>query len=150
MKRVAVVCLSLSIALGGSAGFSQEAEQAVGLIAEADATFDRWNGPFDFDAYRARLETSIALWEEALPLIPDQDLAVRAHTLTRLAQAYFELGEAYLTDPVEKERVGVGSKNSAHNLHDGKNECVVVGNRKTVFKTDHAERHHQADSRKSR
>ncbi len=113
MKRVAAVCLLLSVGLGGSSVVAQEPAQAAALIAAADAAFDRWNRPFDFDAYRTRLETAIALWEEALPRIPSEDFAALSHTLNRLAQAYFELGEAYLTEPEEKEEAYGAGKDYA-------------------------------------
>ena len=103
MKRaVAVLCL-FSLVLVGIVAVSQETAKAEDLIAEAAAGFDRWAEPFEFGAYQDRLETAVALWEQALPLIPKDDAASRAHVLNHLAQAYFELGEAYLVEPAERE-----------------------------------------------
>jgi hypothetical protein len=69
---VAALCL-LSLVLVGIAAVSQEAAKEEDLIAEADAAFDRWTEPFEFVAYRNRLETAVALWEQALPLLPEDD-----------------------------------------------------------------------------
>jgi len=108
MKRAMVIPCLFSLVLAGVSTISQEvlqaAEQGVtDLIAEAKAGFDRWAEPFEFAAYQKRLETAVALWEQALPLIPDDDVASLTHVLNRLAQAYFELGEAYLVKPAERE-----------------------------------------------
>jgi tetratricopeptide (TPR) repeat protein len=100
MKRVVVVLCLFSLVPVGIAAVSQEAAD---LIAEADAAFDRWTGVFEFSAYQQRLETAVSLWEQALPLIPEDDASTWAHVLNRLAQAYFELGEAYLVAPTERE-----------------------------------------------
>ena len=93
----------LSLILVGIAAVSQEAAKAEELIAEADAAFDRWTEPFEFVAYRNRLETAVALWEQALPLLPEDDASPRAHVLNRLAEAHSELGEAYLVEPAARE-----------------------------------------------
>lgn len=108
MKRAVVIPCLFSLVLVGIAAVSQEASQApaqevADLIAEADAAFDRWMEPMEFAAYQERLETAVALWEQALPLIPKDDVTSRAHVLNHLAQAYFELGEAYLVEPAERE-----------------------------------------------
>lgn len=73
------------------------------LLAEAEAAFDRWSGPFDFDAYEASLHEAISLWEEALPLLPDEDTATRIRVLNRLSQAWFELATAYQPDARDRE-----------------------------------------------
>lgn len=100
MKQVVVVLCLFSLVLVGIAAVSQEAAD---LIAEADATFDRWTGTFEFSAYQERLKTAVCLWEQALPLIPEHDAPTRAHVLNHLAQAHFELGEAYLVAPAQRE-----------------------------------------------
>jgi tetratricopeptide (TPR) repeat protein len=113
MKRaVAILCL-FSLVWTGVSAVSQETSAPEDRIAEADAVFDRWTGPFDFAEYRGRLETAVALWQEALPLIPEGDAVSRAHVLNRLAQAYFELGEAYLTEPTEREEAYGNGKDYA-------------------------------------
>jgi len=66
------------------------------LLTEADSAYDRWSVPFDFDAYEASLRRAVDLWEEALPRIPDEAVQTLSHVLVRLAQAEFELAEAYL------------------------------------------------------
>lgn len=100
MKRRAVgLCVGLMLVLGlGAMG-----QTVLELIAGANAAFDRWSTPFEFSAYREKLETAISLWEQALPLVPEDDAAVRAHVLNSLAQACFEMGEAYLFAPAERE-----------------------------------------------
>ena len=108
MKRAMVITCLFSLVLAGVTAVLQGASQAAAqevadLIAEADAGFDRWTEPFEFAAYQERLETAASLWEQALPLIPEDDVASRAHVLNCLAQAYFELGEAYLAEPAERE-----------------------------------------------
>ena len=108
MKRARGVLCLLSLVLVGIVAVSQETtetatQKGADLIAEADAAFDRWMEPFDFAAYRERLGTAVALWEQALPWIPEDDVSSRAHVLNHLAQAYFELGEAYLIEPAERE-----------------------------------------------
>jgi tetratricopeptide (TPR) repeat protein len=99
MKRVVAVFCVFCLISAGSIAFAQQASD---LIAAADAAFDRWTQPFEFDLYQEKLETAVSLWEEALPLLADAELAVRAHVLNRLAQAYFELGEAYLSTTDER------------------------------------------------
>jgi len=108
MKQVGIVFCLFSLVLVGVAAVSQEtpetaAQDGADLIAEADAAFNRWTEPFEFAAYQERLETAVALWEQALPLIQEDDVASQAHVLNHLAQAYFELGEAYLVEPAERE-----------------------------------------------
>jgi tetratricopeptide (TPR) repeat protein len=100
MRRgVAVFCLVL-VSLVGLASVAQEFTD---LVCQADAAFDRWGTPFEFDAYQAKLETAISLWEQALPLVPTDDRATTAHVLNHMAEAYFEMGEAYLFAPAERE-----------------------------------------------
>ena len=83
--------------------FGSLGQEASALIAQADAAFDRWVGAFEFAAYEASLGEAISLWEEALGLLDEGDAPAKRHVLNRLAQAYFELGEAYLFDPAERE-----------------------------------------------
>jgi len=78
--------------------------QTPNLIASADASFDRWSGTFSFSDYQAQLLHSLALYEEALPTIDSSALQTRSYVLNRLAQGYFELGMAYLTDRNEQEK----------------------------------------------
>jgi tetratricopeptide (TPR) repeat protein len=82
-------------------------------IAEADRLFDRWSTPFDFESYEDQLRGAIALWEEALPGLPETNVQSRSHVLNRLAQAYFELGEGYLSDASGKEDAYEAGKNAA-------------------------------------
>ena len=72
-------------------------------IAEAALLFDRWSGPFDFEAYESSLRGAIDLWEAALPLLPDENVQSRSHVLNHLAQAYFELSVGYLVKASERE-----------------------------------------------
>ncbi len=73
------------------------------LIASADASFDRWSGTFSFSDYQGKLQVALGLYEEALPAIAPDELQTRSYVLNRLAQGYFELGMAYLTDRDEQE-----------------------------------------------
>ena len=75
------------------------------LIKRADAAYDVHQGEFVFDAYGARLKDSIALYEQALALVPDGDVQSRAYVLNRLAEACFEYGTAYLTSRDEQESI---------------------------------------------
>jgi hypothetical protein len=75
------------------------------LLAEADALYDRWSDPFDFDEYQADLTAAIERYDEALPLIPADMPNIRASVLNRLARACFELGAAYLSDRDELESI---------------------------------------------
>ncbi|MEA3238318.1 MAG: TRAP transporter TatT component family protein [Candidatus Bipolaricaulota bacterium] len=77
--------------------------QTPNVIANADASFDRWSDTFSFSDYQAQLLHSLALYEEALPTIDSSALQTRSYVLNRLAQGYFELGMAYLTDRDEQE-----------------------------------------------
>ncbi|MCR4392053.1 MAG: TRAP transporter TatT component family protein [Candidatus Acetothermia bacterium] len=88
----------------GSALVAHAAREPMALVAEADRLYDRWSQAFAFAAYEARLRGAIALWEEALPLIPPDQVPTRTQVLNRLAQAYFELAEGYLTGDKEKEQ----------------------------------------------
>lgn len=81
------------------------AQSAGQLLAEADALYDRWSDPFDFDAYQADLAAAIDRYEQALPLIPDDASHILASVLNRLARACFELGAAYLSDRDDLETV---------------------------------------------
>ncbi|MFQ6089858.1 MAG: hypothetical protein ACE5LD_00245 [Candidatus Bipolaricaulia bacterium] len=73
MKRysTASLLISLSILLALSALHGRADQDPAVLIAQAEQLFDRWDGEgFDFAAYEGRLRQAIGLWEEALPLIP--------------------------------------------------------------------------------
>jgi len=73
------------------------------LIASADASFDRWSGTFSFSDYQGNLQVALGLYEVALPAIAPDELQTRSYVLNRLAQGYFELGMAYLTDRDEQK-----------------------------------------------
>ena len=96
MRHIRIPVLILVLA---TAGFSACLGRSPGqLLAEADALYDRWTDPFDFEAYQADLLAAIERYEEALPLIPADVPNINASVLNRLARACFELGAAYLTD----------------------------------------------------
>ena len=90
-----------------------DAAAADGFVRQARACYDRWSGPFDFDAYEASLRTAIALWEQALPLLPEAAIQSRSATLNSLSRAYFELAEGYLADPSEREAAYEAGKDAA-------------------------------------
>ncbi|MGQ9733575.1 MAG: TRAP transporter TatT component family protein [Candidatus Bipolaricaulia bacterium] len=101
-----LLCAILSALLVLQSGLAQaqaQAQDPEALIAEADALYDRWSGPFDFAAYEGRLRRALELWEMALPLVPADQVETKAHVLDRLAQAYFELAEGYITKYAERE-----------------------------------------------
>jgi hypothetical protein len=109
MKRATLVVCFTTLVLVGIAVISQDAPQvtaqeATDLIAEANV---------DFASYQERFETAIALRDQALPLLPEDNVASRAHVLNHLAQAYFELGEAYLVEPAERGGAYGKGKNGA-------------------------------------
>ncbi|MCR4404460.1 MAG: TRAP transporter TatT component family protein [Candidatus Acetothermia bacterium] len=101
MERLAVVLLIFCGLLLIQAG--RAAEDPAALIAEADQLYDRWSGEFDFVAYEAKLRRAIELWEEALPLIPADQVQTRAHVLNRLSQGYFELARGYISRYSDRE-----------------------------------------------
>jgi len=78
-------------------------QDATALIGEADRAYDRRGGSFDFALYETDLHQAIVLWEEALPLIPDDQVQTKAHVLNSLAQGCFELATGYLTTVEEKD-----------------------------------------------
>jgi tetratricopeptide (TPR) repeat protein len=78
-------------------------QDATALIDEADRAYDREGGSFDFALYKTDLRQAIVLWEEALPLIPDDQVQTKAHVLNSLAQGCFELATGYLTTVEEKD-----------------------------------------------
>jgi len=98
---------------GALQSFAAELVDLAAAIAEADRLFDRWSEPFDFVAYEENLRAAIDLWEAALADLPEENVQSRAHTLNRLAQAYFELGDGYLTQSREKEATYEKGKNAA-------------------------------------
>lgn len=108
---VSAVCALNCLGFTAVVGSAPDAPDA--LIAEADRLFDRWSTPFDFESYEESLRGAIALWEEALPGLPETNAQSRSHVLNRLAQAYFELGEGYLSDASEKEDAYEAGKNAA-------------------------------------
>jgi tetratricopeptide (TPR) repeat protein len=79
-------------------GALAQAQDAVDLIRDADALYDRWDGAFDFDAYGTRLASAIELYEQALSVLPLESVQSRSIVLNRLSQASFELATAYLDD----------------------------------------------------
>jgi len=114
MKRSVIALCLFSLVLIGAAAASQEAmSSATDLVAEADASFNRWAQPFEFSSYQGDLKTAISLWEQALPLIPAHALQSQSQVLNHLAQAYFELGEAYLVSPEEREEAYGKGRDSA-------------------------------------
>ncbi len=82
-----IVATSVSVLAASSVG---------GLISRADAAFARGEG-FSLDSYEPDLREAISAYEQALALIPEDEVQTRAHVLDRLAQGYFELGFAYLS-----------------------------------------------------
>ena len=59
------------------------------------------------------LRGAISLWEEALSLLPVENVQSRSHVLGRLSQAHFELGEGYLSDRGEKESAYEAGRDAA-------------------------------------
>ncbi len=100
VRRLAMLGIAATLLAGALAVFAADPDA---LVARAEERFDRYEEAFDFSAYRDRLEGAIALWEEALPLLPDGGDPRRAHVLNRLSRAWFELGEAYLSEAAERE-----------------------------------------------
>lgn len=88
-----VLSLAIAVAVASPAGE---------LIIQADAAFERGSG-FSLDGYEASLREAISIYEQALELIPEDEVQTRAYVLDRLSQGYFELGFAYLTDRDEQE-----------------------------------------------
>lgn len=114
-RRSRIVGLSLAlvaVALGPHAALAASTT-VDGRIAEAEALFDRWSGPFDFAAYRVRLESAIDLWEAVLPEIPADAIQTRSHVLNRIAQAWFGLAEGYLEGKREREPAYERSRDAA-------------------------------------
>ena len=97
MKRslTLVCCAVLGQLAWGQAGLD--------LVSAGDALYNRWGVPFELATYRAQLTQALALWERALDVIPAEEAQVRAQVLVRLSRGYFELAEAYLAVPKEKE-----------------------------------------------
>jgi len=91
-----VLLLGSAVAHGGDADVHA-------LLDEAEAAFDRWSEPFDFDTYEASLLRAISLWEEALPHLSDEDTATRVRVLNRISQALFELATAYQPNAQDRE-----------------------------------------------
>lgn len=83
------------------------------LIAKADQLYDRWCGDFDYETYRADLEAAIALYQQALDLLPEDAIETRIDLLVRLSQACFELAVGYLTDLDEVKAIHTLAKDYA-------------------------------------
>ncbi len=107
-----VFFLAAVLTVAGPTAHAEEPDVAT-LLAEADALFDRWSRPFDLDAYEASLRTAIDHWEEALPLLPTEDVESRVLVLNRLSQAYYELAFAYLETSRDKEATYEEGKDAA-------------------------------------
>jgi tetratricopeptide (TPR) repeat protein len=88
VASMAVIGMALAVA----------ATDVESLIAEADQLYDRWSGDFDYEAYQTDLEAAIGLYQQALLLLPVEDVAEQSNLLVRLSQACFELSEGYLAD----------------------------------------------------
>ncbi len=95
MRNIVAFGLSLVFACGAWA-YPGEA-----LVAQGDALYNRWGVAFDFASYEGPLRQALGLWEQALALGPEGE--ARGAILVRLSRGYFELAEAYLTLPEEKE-----------------------------------------------
>ena len=93
----------MAIATSGSIPCHAADHDVASLLAEADAAYDRRSEPFDLAAYETPLRHAIDLWEEALPLLPDEDGETRIAVLNRLSQAYFELAMGYLDESGARE-----------------------------------------------
>lgn len=72
-------------------------------LATADQLYDRWSDDFDYDTYQSNLQSAIALYQDVLGQLPEDDAVTRLGVLLRLSQACFELGEGYLTSSSEVE-----------------------------------------------
>lgn len=88
IAAIAVIGMTLAVS-------ATEADQ---LIEQADQLYDRWSGDFNYEAYQADLEAAIDLYQQALDLLPEEDIKARFDLMVLLSQACFELGEGYLTD----------------------------------------------------
>ena len=89
------------------------AQDPSSLFDQAGRAFDRWNRPFDFDAYRSDLEEAIAQYEQLLPLLAPSQIQSQSFVLNRLAQAYFDLGTAFLTEAAAKEAAFAAGRDHA-------------------------------------
>lgn len=114
-KRICagLIALSWTVAAFGSLPCYAEEADVTTLLAEADASYDRWSGPFDFASYEASLRRAIDLWEGTLPLLPVEDIETRVRVLNHLSQAYFELALGYLDEAREKEAAFEAGKDAA-------------------------------------
>ena len=97
----------------GIAATEMQHRETQDLIAAAEHLYNRWSSPFDFTAYEASLREAICLWEDALTLLPEDNVQSHSHVLNQLAQAYFELGEGYLTQARDKETAYEAGKGHA-------------------------------------
>lgn len=109
----ALIALSWAIAVFGSSPCDAEDADVATLLADAEATYDRWSGPFDFAGYETSLRRAIDLWEEALPLLLAENVEPRVRVLDRLSQAYFELATGYLDEASEREATFEAGKDAA-------------------------------------
>jgi tetratricopeptide (TPR) repeat protein len=112
-RSLGVISVVLAVGLLSALGATAQGGDPLERVAEADRLFDRWSKPFDFAAYEESLRGAIDLWESALVNLPEDNVQSRAHTLDRLAQAYFELAEGYLTDGGKKEAAYEAGKDAA-------------------------------------
>ena len=85
--RCLVVSILVAVAACSCVTLASEVSD---LIAQAEASYDRWNGPFDHDAYESRLMMALGLWGQVLPMIPETEVQTRAFVLGRLSTGYRE------------------------------------------------------------
>ena len=114
-KRVyaGLIAVSWAIAAFGSLPCCAKDADVPALLAEAEASYNRWSEPFDFASYEASFGRAIDLWEVALSLLPDEDVETRIAVLNRLSQAYFEFATGYLDDSASKEAAFEAGKDAA-------------------------------------
>jgi len=101
MRGIFSVLLVALVAVSFVASASDVGE----LLATADHLYDRWSGDFVYNAYQYDLESSIALYQDVLDQLPEDNAESQLDVLVRLAQACFELGEGYLTVAREVESI---------------------------------------------
>lgn len=109
MRGIFSVLLVSLVAIGATGSATNVTE----LLNAADQLYDRWSGEFGYDAYQNNLESSIALYQDALSLLPDDEPEIKRNVLLRLSRACFELGEGYLTAAEDVESIHELGKDSA-------------------------------------
>lgn len=112
LTNVSLLVLAWTLASNVAPCLAQDPD-ATALIAEAGSCHDRWSKPFDFDSYEASLRRAIDLWEEALALLPMEDVQARIRVHNSLSQAHFELALGYLNTAAEKETAFEAGKDAA-------------------------------------